>query len=426
MSNLQIGLAIAGGVVLAAVVAHSTWTSRKNKPRQADPVDQETLTESGSTSSASFDGPLEPAFESTPGYPRSNPDTPTVSLQQTSLSHDPVNDMALAMMQEATMHAQREPNAADLARIAADKAKAAERAAEEKRAQATQSARAIAAPDLIPVEKRLSLDALIDVIAAIEIEHPISGEATIAAMPATRRVGNKLFILEALHTETGLWEQPRNSQRYSAFQAGVQLANRMGALNEIEFSEFVLKIQHFSDTVNGAPEFPDMLDEVARARELDNFASAHDAQLSFTIKAVKTAWSPGYVQQNAARLGFVAGVIPGRMVVPAPAVGLPPILGLTFDAQAAMSEDPTQSAIWELTLSLDVPQVDRQEEPFARMVHTADELARVMDGAVTDDNGQALSQAAIASISKDLQALYDTLDARDLSAGSVQARRLFS
>lgn len=426
MSNLQIGLAIAGGVVLAAVVAHSTWTSRKNKPRQADPVDQETLTESASTSSASFDGPLEPAFESTPGYPRSNPDTPTVSLQQTSLSHDPVNDMALAMMQEATMHAQREPNAADLARIAADKAKAAERAAEEKRAQATQSARAIAAPDLIPVEKRLSLDALIDVIAAIEIEHPISGEATIAAIPATRRVGNKLFILEALHTETGLWEQPRNGQRYSAFQAGVQLANRMGALNEIEFSEFVLKIQHFSDTVNGAPEFPDMLDEVARARELDNFASAHDAQLSFTIKAVKTAWSPGYVQQNAARLGFVAGVIPGRMVVPAPAVGLPPILGLTFDAQAAMSEDPAQSAIWELTLSLDVPQVDRQEEPFARMVHTADELARVMDGAVTDDNGQALSQAAIASISKDLQALYDTLDARDLSAGSVQARRLFS
>ncbi len=426
MSNLQIGLAIAGGVVLAAVVAHSTWTSRKNKPRQADPIAQDEAIEAASISSASFDGPQEPAFETTPGYPVSNTDNPSVHQQQTSLSHDPVNDMALAMMQEATMHAQREPNAADLARIAADKAKAAERAAEEKRTQASQAAREIAAADLIPVEKRPSLDALIDVIAAIEIEHPISGEATLAAMPATRRVGNKLFILEGLHTETGLWEQPRNGQRYGAFQAGVQLANRLGALNEIEFSEFVLKIQHFSDTVNGAPEFPDMLDEVARARELDSFASAHDAQLSFTIKAIKTAWSPGYVQQNAARLGFVAGVIPGRMVVPAPVVGLPPILGLTFDAQAAMSEDPAQTAIWELTLSLDVPQVDRQEEPFARMVHTADELARVMDGAVTDDNGQALSQAAIASISRDLQALYDTLDARDLSAGSVQARRLFS
>jgi hypothetical protein len=169
-----------------------------------------------------------------------------------------------------------------------------------------------------------------------------------------------------------------------------------------------------------------MLEEVARARELDSFASAHDAQLSFTIKATKAAWSPGYVHQNAARLGFIAGVLPGRMVVSAPVQGLPPILGLTFDAQAAMSEDPTQSAIYELTLSLDVPQVDRKEEPYARMIQTAYELARVMDGAISDDNGQALSEAAIGSIARDLLALYDTLDARDLSAGSPQARRLFS
>jgi hypothetical protein len=197
-------------------------------------------------------------------------------------------------------------------------------------------------------------------------------------------------------------------------------------LNEIEFSEFVTKTQNFADAINGAPEFPDMLEEVARARELDNFASAHDAQLSFTLKATKAAWSPGYVQQNAARLGFIAGVLPGRMVVPANVHGLPPILGLTFDSQAAMSEDPTQSAIYELTLSLDVPQVDRKEEPYARMIQTAYELSRVMDGAISDDNGQPLSETAIGAIARDLLALYDTLDARDLSAGSPQARRLFS
>ena len=38
MSTLQVALAIAGGVVLAGVVAHSAWSSRKNNPRQADPV----------------------------------------------------------------------------------------------------------------------------------------------------------------------------------------------------------------------------------------------------------------------------------------------------------------------------------------------------------------------------------------------------
>ena len=39
----------------------------------------------------------------------------------------------------------------------------------------------------------------------------------------------------------------------------MQLANRTGALNDIEFSEFVVKAQAFADAVNGAPEFPEML-----------------------------------------------------------------------------------------------------------------------------------------------------------------------
>jgi len=435
MSSLQIGLAIAGGVVLAGVVAHSTWTSRKNKPRQAEPLPDP------SAGSADHAGP---AIQTQPQEPTLDTDQthlPTLAQAPVSTSSDdPVADMARLMMQQATQHAQRVPDEAELQRLAAEKA--ADRAAEarvsaQRALQHTADPHQAMAPMIakvmddatgmtLPTEKRPSLDALIDVLAPVEIDSPISGEATLAALPPSRRVGNKLFSVEGLNAETGLWEHPRNGQRYSAFQAGVQLANRMGALNEIEFSEFVVKTQSFADAINGAPEFPDMLEEVSRARELDNFASAHDAQLSSTLKATKAAWSPGYVQQNAARLGFVAGVIPGRMVVPAPAVGLPPVLGLMFDTQAAMAEDPAQSAIRELTLSLDVPQVDRQEEAFARMVQTAHELARVMDGTVTDDNGHRLSEAAIGGIARDLQALYDTLDARDLSAGSPQARRLFS
>ena len=120
------------------------------------------------------------------------------------------------------------------------------------------------------------------------------------------------------------------------------------------------------------------------------------------------------------------GAQPLQALCQASPLGLPPILGLVFDTQAAMSEDPAQSAIREITLSLDVPQVDRAEEPFARMIQTALELAREMDGAVTDDNGQPLSEPAVGAIARDLMALYNTLDARDLSAGSPQARRLFS
>ena len=157
-----------------------------------------------------------------------------------------------------------------------------------------------------------SLDALIDVIAAIELDVQVSGDAALAALPTTRRVGTKPFAVEGLNDNTGEWETPVAGRRYHAFQAGVQLANRVGPLNEIEFSEYVIKAQNFADSIGGAPEFPDMLEEVARARELDQFASAHDAQLSFTVCATSAAWSPGYIHQHAARWGFVAGVIPGN------------------------------------------------------------------------------------------------------------------
>ena len=355
MSTLQVALAIAGGVVLAGLVAHGAWSSRKNTPRQADPV------QPGS--------PSEPGFET---------------------AHDPAIDLSI-------------PN--ESAAVDDD----------------------FEMPPLVSqMSKSPQQDALIDVLTLIELEAPVSGDAALAAMPSTRRVGTKLYTMEGLHVETGEWEQIRAGQRYSAFQAGLQMATRLGPLNEIEFSEYIVKTRHFADAVDGTPEFPEMLQEVARGRELDQFATQHDAQLSFTLRARDLPWSPGFVQQNAARLGFVAGVIPGRMVIAAPEVGLPPILGLSYDPQAALADDPTQAAIRKVVLTLDVPQVDRHQEPFPRMCQVASELARVMDGTITDDDGKPLSDAALQVISRDLQQLYDTLDARDLSAGSPQARRLFS
>jgi hypothetical protein len=206
----------------------------------------------------------------------------------------------------------------------------------------------------------------------------------------------------------------------------VQLANRTGHLNEIEFSEFVVKAQQFADAVNGAPDFPDMMGEVARGKELDQFASEHDAQLGFTLRARNAAWSPGYVLQGAAKLGFVPGVIPGRLVLPASTVGSPPVLVITFDTQAAMADDPAQSALRELTLSLDVPQVHRSEQPFVRMRDAAIALAATMEGIITDDKGEVIRAEGLDVIGSHLEKLYDILEARDLAAGSPQARRLFS
>ncbi|MEN9383747.1 MAG: hypothetical protein RL323_890 [Pseudomonadota bacterium] len=270
------------------------------------------------------------------------------------------------------------------------------------------------------------LDALIDAIAPVSLEQVVSGDAVLAAMPRSRRVGSKPLSVEGLHTVTLSWEVPRAGERYRELQIGVQLANRAGALNEIEFSEFVMKAQAFADALSATPDFPDMMEEVARARELDQFASAHDALLGFTVRASRAAWSPGYLAQHAAQLGLVAGALPGRMVLPSSEPGSAPVLVLQYETQAALAEDPEQSALREFNLVLDVAQVARSERPFVNLRQVALALAEKMEGVVTDDMGNPLSRDAMDAIGADLEVLYDALEARDFAAGSVLARRLFS
>lgn len=377
MSTLQIGLAIIGGLVLAGVVAYNAWVTGRSVPRTAreraahaadEAAGDETLPYSPADLSEHEIQRIDPVLGDMPGAPAA-PEPAVVAAAMASVSVNPL----------------------------------------------------MAQP-----EKKPGLDALIDVIAPLQFEHEVSGDAVLAALPGTRRVGSKPFAVEALCEVTGEWESPRLGQRYRSLQAGVQLANRSGPLNDIEFSEFVVKAQAFADLLAASPDFPDMRAEVARARELDAFASGHDAQLGFTLRARRTAWSPGYVGQHAARLGFIAGALPGRMVLPGSQNGHAAILSLVFDSQAAMAEDPEQTALREIALSLEVTHVPRSEQPFVRMRQTAMALAEAMDGVVTDDAGQPLSTDTMDRIGADLESLYDALDSRDLSAGSAQARRLFS
>jgi hypothetical protein len=353
MSNLQLGLAFLGGIILLAVVAYNAWITRKSAPRKADPA------------LASDTPPPLGTERQEPGFEGELP---------------LATDGTAAPNSEGRSTADRKPG----------------------------------------------LDALIDVVAPLALESEVSGDAILAAMPGTRRVGSKPFAIEARHTTSGEWESPRPGQRYTAAQAGVQLANRHGALNEIEYSEFVMKSQALADALGANPEFPEMRDEVLRARELDQFASTHDAQLGFTLRATRAAWSPGYVHQHAARLGFVAGALPGRMVLPGSEPGSAPVLSLLFDTQAALAEDPEQSALREISLLLDVAHVPQVEQPYQRMRDAARTLAQGMDGIVTDDQGQPLPDAALDRIGADLEGLYTALEARDLAAGSALARRLFS
>lgn len=276
-----------------------------------------------------------------------------------------------------------------------------------------------------PPRREPRIDALIDAIAPLTLEAPVSGEMLIAHLPPSRRAGAKPLYVEGLNAARGDWEAPLPGQRYRELQAAVQLANRSGALNEIEYSEFVQKVQRLADALGALPEFPDMLDVVARARELDAFASPHDATLTVVLRANSVAWSVGYVQQCAQRHGFVVGTLPGRLVMPADEDGAPPVLTLSFDAQAALADDAALAAVRELTLSLEVAHTSESAEPFAAWHNAIRSLAEAMDASAVDDSGRPITLHHFATIAEELKTLYRALEARDMAAGSALARRLF-
>ncbi len=344
MSDLTLGLAIVGGVALAAVVAHGAWQARKAGPRRAAPVAE-----------------------------------PPAVAQLEPVLHDP------ALLADAAL----------LPRTGLRRASP-------------------------------RLDALIDAIATLRPEAPLAAETVLAHLPPTRRVGSKPFLIEGLNAESGEWEPIAAGAQYGELQAGVQLANRTGALNEIEYSEFVQKVQAFAEALGVMAELPDMLDVVSRARELDAFASERDAQLALTLQARASAWSVGYLQQQAAAQGFVAGIVPGRMVLPAAEDSAPPVLVLSFDAQAALADDTNAAAVRAATLSFDVAQTDPTAQPLAAWQAISQTLALGMDALVVDDQGRPLTEAGFASIGAELERLYAALAAHDLAAGSPAARRLFS
>jgi hypothetical protein len=351
--SLTVALAVLGGLVLAALVAHGAWQARKAGPkRPASPAPAGPMPPRGGSLA---DGGIEPSF-----------DAPTEAPPAVAELRGPLR-------------------------------------------------RSIA-----------RLDPLVDAMATLSLEVQVSGDMAVQHLPPTRRAGGKPFMIEGLNAETGDWEPPAAGQRYREFQAGVLMANRTGALNEIEYSEFVQKVQAFADAIGAMADFPDMLDVVARARELDAFANEHDAQIAVHLRARSAAWSVGYIQQHAARHGFVPGLVPGRLVLPGAEEGAPPVLSLAFDPQAALAEDPNQAAVRDLTLGFDVPQTEAKAEPFSAWQAAAQALALGMDAEVVDDNGQPLSASGFAAIGAELGQLYAALDARDIAAGSAAARRLFS
>jgi hypothetical protein len=251
------------------------------------------------------------------------------------------------------------------------------------------------------------------------LEQPTLGKLILSVLPSTRRVGSKSWYVEGFNNTSQRWEWVASDQTYTQLQAGLQLVNRHGAINDVEFSEFVVKVQSMADALGANAAFPEMLQEVSRARELDHFASALDVKISLKLRAKRLPWSPAYVQQKAIQAGFYRGAIVGQWILLEAVV-------LSLDMHAAMTDDHANVPIHDIMLNIDVPQIDRDVNAYGLLLDVANRLCIAMEAHIVDENDQPVDTDTLQRGHAQLTHIYEQLERYDIPAGSLLAKRLFS
>jgi FtsZ-interacting cell division protein ZipA len=440
MDELTLGLIGAGAVVVGGVVVYNAWQGAKVRRKMPRPMPAEAA-ESFARDDHEEQSPfIEPARPTTRREPVVGADAAAEAEQArveptfgAPVPAAPL-DTAVDIQAEATTpngFAQAEGETEAEGAPHADAGETAETGEVTAAASAAHETAHPAEPaePILPAATTISsappaiVDRRIDCIVPIRLNGPVAGDKVIPLAQRLRRAGSKPVHIEG-KLEGGAWELLQNGARYEELRAAAQLANRSGALNELEFSEFVTGVQQFADALDASPEFPDMLETVAMARELDGFAAQCDAQLSINVLSDGAPWSANYVQAVASQDGLLLSRDGTRFVKLDSRQR--PVFMLQFGDTNFLRDDLTYKGGEMITLVLDVPVADEDILPFRLMCDYAKSLAERIGGRVVDDGRRPLPETALLAIEKQLMTLYAKLEQAGIPAGSPATRRLFS
>lgn len=449
--TLQTALIVAGIVLLLLVVAYNQWQIRKaRRPRALQPEDdlppmREPVVRPVSpvvtpeVPARLHESPADHQVERRePTLSASALDAAAVAAGMAASSADAdeaiADEVAIAAAPASGHATARKPAQAEAAQAAAGQpAEHAEHMDGERQAAPRQEAAPRketyvepAVPEGQPTPA--VIDPLIDCIVPLRLERKSSGERILPLTGRLRRAGTKQVHIEGLRSEANAWEAVTAGHQYEDLQVAVQLANRGGGLNALEFSEFVNAVEALAEALDASAELPDMTETVANGRELDAFAASCDVQLGVNVISDGAPWSAAYVQTVATQDGLVLSRDGTRFTrYQAGADGVQRALfTLQFGDTNFLRDDLTAKAGRQITLLLDVPLAAQATKPFKTVCEYGYSLAQRMGAQLVDDNMRPLSESSFVAIFGQLQTLYDKLEARGMPAGSPVTLRLFS
>jgi hypothetical protein len=260
------------------------------------------------------------------------------------------------------------------------------------------------------------LDPVIDCMITACPERPVSGDHLIVLAQRYRHAGAKPVVFEGLLQGTEHWTRPRPGDVYDQVRLGVLLANRSGALNAIEFSDFMQIMEKVSDELGFSAAttepYPDMQETLAAAQALDQICARVDVQMGLNV----------VINDPNLNLAALQALLENEGFMPRPDGKF----AWLDQAGRMLFVVSVNVAAPQFAFLLDLPRVPSDSQPYSRMTEKAKLLAAKTNGVVVDDNQRPLSEQGLQSIAQQLDVLYDEMVQAEIPAGSALAIRVFS
>jgi FtsZ-interacting cell division protein ZipA len=369
MSDLQIGLALLGALLVAAVVAFNWWQERQFRQRGEE----------------AFSGRHDDVL-------LNHPTVPATSLKR-SLDETRI---------EPSMEPRMEPR--------------------------LDTASAAAAPVFSSAPKSGVVDVPrpeIDYIVEIRAGEFIAVDKLVRMQQSLPGLIRRISF-GALNYQSKSWEaMTLDDARYTSVRVALQLVDRSGPVNDEQLRAFGDVVRNTASEMAAIAELPDFVPALEQAVALDEFCAEVDVLVGINVIA-----NTGQVFHGTKirALAEAAGLhLQSSGVFHCHDEHGGTLFSLDNQEPEPFLIDRIRNITTPgITFLLDVPRVANGLRVFDRMVAMSRSFADSLDGTLADDNRALLNDSGLDRIRAQLRAIYTAMEQRGIEAGSPLALRLFS
>jgi ZipA, C-terminal FtsZ-binding domain len=224
----------------------------------------------------------------------------------------------------------------------------------------------------------------------------------------------------------GLWQGILRDthESFRELRAGMQLADRQGAIDQAALAAFNDLIVKFSASVNAVSQREDVSVAARRAQAIDAFCADTDIEIAVNVVGKNGGTFAVTKLRGLAESKGMLAIDSGEYVMRDDRGHLLFTLR-NFDPAEPPGIKRSTGYIAGISFALDVPRTPNAHRVFEQMFNLGQQFADVLQGEVVDDNRRALTANGRKVIADTIVHISTEMEAKGIEPGSATALRLY-